>query len=216
MRLLQKVEEDIAHRVVVAQRDVVLRAREGDREPRQHALLGHRPVRVARDVHLAPALLDGRARNDRRGGAREGAVRRGAEKLIVRADQVEGGDVLLAAQQRVLRARVHVAELSGVRRDDAADDHAAVPLVVEAGDGHRAFGRAHDDDAHVRREARQPREGEVELGASDKVDFLVERLEVLLVVEDLVDLGVELERLALGGLGARVEERVLPVARRVA
>eukprot|EP00966_Prymnesium_polylepis_P010673 245839-Prymnesium_polylepis.2 len=32
----------------------------------------------------------------------------------------------------------------------------------------------------------------------------------------LVDLGVELERLALGGLGARVEERVLPVARRVA
>eukprot|EP00966_Prymnesium_polylepis_P154707 3572357-Prymnesium_polylepis.1 len=109
-------------------------------------------------------------------------------------------------------ARVCAAALGGVRRDDAADDHAAVPgpleaithdqrhqpikaitqsvlpnnqgirrnrrnhtiravgrcapLVVEAGDGHRAFGRAHDDDAHVRREARQPREGEVELGAS--------------------------------------------------
>ena len=102
-RPVEKVEQHVAHAVVVRRGDVVLRPGEGHDEARLQPLLQHRLVGVASDDLLAPAV--GLPADLRGARALEVAEGGRTEKLIEGADQVERGHVQLPAKPAEVRRR---------------------------------------------------------------------------------------------------------------
>mmetsp|Transcript_20868 Transcript_20868/g.46319 ORF Transcript_20868/g.46319 Transcript_20868/m.46319 type:complete len:853 (+) Transcript_20868:1248-3806(+) len=109
--------------------------------------------------------------------------------LVLRADDVERRHVELPSQLAVLRLRSEVAVLDAEGVDEAAEDHRAVLLVVEARNGHGALrGAAHVDALHLD-EVRQALNDHVKLAAAELVAPLVELPEVVGVRKDAFSLG---------------------------
>eukprot|EP00421_Protoceratium_reticulatum_P060469 CAMPEP_0168507964 /NCGR_PEP_ID=MMETSP0228-20121227/78142_1 /TAXON_ID=133427 /ORGANISM="Protoceratium reticulatum, Strain CCCM 535 (=CCMP 1889)" /LENGTH=329 /DNA_ID=CAMNT_0008525067 /DNA_START=119 /DNA_END=1103 /DNA_ORIENTATION=- len=132
----------------------------------------------------------------------------GPEVLIFRADNVHRGHFQLAADEAGLRSWSEVAILDAEGVDEAAADHLAVALVVEAGNRHAALRCASKEEAMRLDPQRQPLDDEMQLAVPELEAELVELPVAFGVPEHTVrrrGVGV----LALGARG--IEQVVRPV-----
>mmetsp|Transcript_2300 Transcript_2300/g.5678 ORF Transcript_2300/g.5678 Transcript_2300/m.5678 type:complete len:214 (-) Transcript_2300:148-789(-) len=107
------------------------------------------------------------------------------EVLILRANDVERRHIDLATDLASIRRRREVAVLDAEGVDEASADHVPVPLVVEACYRHPTLRSAAEEEASRLDVLRKPRDGEMQLAATELVAPLVETAVLVRVFEDL-------------------------------